>query len=123
MSIIEILVSLLIFSFGVLTLIRFQGVMVGNSMEAEYRLQASYLSNRLIGQMWTNRDNLTTYSAGTAADAWKAEVSQALPGATGANAPTITVNGSQVDIVVRWQRAGEGQSHSFQTTAYINGPT
>lgn len=122
MSLIEVLASLLIFSFGVLGLIGMQARVIGDSMDAEYRVQASYLANRLIGQMWTDRDNLIGYADGALADAWKDEVGQALPGATGGNAPTVIVSGSQVDITMRWQRAADGEIRSFRTTAYINGP-
>jgi len=122
MSMIEVLASILIFSFGVLGLIGMQARVIGDSMDAEYRVQASYLANRLIGQMWTDRGNLIGYADGALADGWKADVAQALPGADGANSPTVIVNGSQVDITMRWQRAADGEIRSFRTTAYINGP-
>lgn len=126
-SLLEILISVLLFSIGLLALIGMQAVVVGTTMDSEYRLQASYLTNRVIGRMWVDRANLTTYDTDNSPNAfladWLADVSTSLPGASGANAPTIQVNGAQVDIVVRWQRPGDGEIRSLRTTTFINGPT
>lgn len=125
----EVLISVLIFSIGLLALIGMQGLVVGNTMDAEYRVQAGYLTNRLIGQMWVDLANLGTYDtdasppAGHFMETWTADVAAALPGASGANAPTVQVNGGQVDIVIRWQRPSDADVRNLRTTSFINGPT
>lgn len=135
----EVLISVLIFSIGLLALIGMQGLVVGNTMDAEYRVQAGYLTNRLIGQMWVDRANLGTYDtdfsppAGHFMETWTADVAAALPGASGANAPVVDVVGTQVEITIRWQRSGDVNTtapgvtaqnvRSLTTTSFINGPT
>lgn len=126
-SLLEVLISVLLFSVGLLALIGMQATVVGNTMDAEYRLQASYQTNRIIGRMWIDRANLSTYDTDGETndfmDEWLLDVAAALPGAVGPNAPTLQVNGTQVDIVVRWQRPGDGEIRLLETTTFINGAT
>lgn len=130
-SLLEVLISVLLFSVGLLALIGMQAAVVGNAMDAEYRVQASYQANRIVGRMWVDRANLAEYDTESGAsddlDTWLKEVAEALPGATGSNAPKITVNAAtgQVDIVIRWKRPGDGDdiARRFETTAFINGAT
>ncbi len=130
-TLIESLVAILILSLGILGMIGLQATAVRDTMEADYRIKASYLANQIISTMWVDRTNLTDYDTGGAASssnvrltAWKDAVSAALPDATGgANAPTISVAGTQVDVTVSWQKAGETSPHRFMIRAYINGAT
>lgn len=127
-SLLEVLISVLLFSVGLLALIGMQAVVVGNTMDAEYRLQASYQANRIIGRMWVDRVNLATYdtdgeTGNDFLDDWLVDVAASLPGASGANAPTIQVNGAQVDVVIRWRRPGDGEVRTLATTTFINGAT
>ena len=129
-TLIECLVAILIFSLGILGMIGLQAAAIRNTMEADYRVKASYLANQIIATMWADRTNLANYdttSGGANAKlvAWKGLVSTTLPdaSATSANPPTISVVGTQVDVTVNWQKAGESTPHSFNIRAYINGPT
>ena len=134
-SLLEVLISVLIFSIGLLALVGMQGLVVGNTMDAEYRVQAGYLTNRLIGQMWVDLANLATYDNvdtvppdGHFMEAWVADVAAALPGASGANAPTVDFDPEgtgvrRVDIIIRWQRPSDNEIRSLTTTSLINGPT
>jgi type IV pilus assembly protein PilV len=63
LSLLEGLISILIFSFGILGLVGLQGASIRNSVDAKYRADASYLANQIIGQMWADRDatNLPTF--------------------------------------------------------------
>jgi len=131
MSLIEVMVSILIFSVGVIALIGTQSVMVGNSIDAENRIQAAYLANQLIGQMWVDRGandaNLNSYDTadgggspvGHFLDTWLARVAAGLPAATGANAPVVSVTGNQVDITIRWQRPSATEMSTYRTSAVI----
>lgn len=55
MTLIEVLVSLLIFSFGFLGLIGMQAKAVQISTDAEDRSRASLLANEIVSQMWTQK--------------------------------------------------------------------
>jgi len=129
-TLIEVMVSLLIFTLGVIGLIGMQAMMINNSMDAESRMQASYYANQLIGQMWVDRGNndtnLVTYD--TAYGTWPTDhylpnwltgVAGGLPGASGTNSPTVTVNGNQVDIVIRWQLPNDPNPHTYVARAII----
>jgi type IV pilus assembly protein PilV len=127
-TLIEGLVAILIFSLGVLALIALQVASVRQSSNAKYRSDAALLANRLIGQMWVT-DRVTAnmqanYNTGAAQyNAWAAAVQAALPGSSGANAPTVAVaaNG-QVTITVFWKAPNEQPAdpvHQYTTIAQI----
>lgn len=135
-TLIEVMVSILIFSIGVVALVGMQTLMISNSIDAENRIQASYFANQLIGQMWVDRKanptdttdaNLNTYDTidggsrptGHYLDAWLNNVQAVMPGATGANAPTVSVTGNRVDITIRWQLPSDSSTHAYSTTAVI----
>lgn len=116
---IEVLISILVFSLGVLALVGLQTVSIKQSTDAKYRADAAMLANEIIGQMWvTNRSpaSLATFATGGANFLpWQARVQAALPGATGANLPTIVPvavgvpadPSTQVTVTVRWKAPNE----------------
>lgn len=107
----EVLIGILIFSIGILAMLGMQTIGMRNTVEAKYRSEAAYLANQIIGTMWVDRDNLNSYDDAGAGNSrrtnWVNVVQQRLPQATGANAPSILVIGSQVTVTVRWLRPGE----------------
>jgi type IV pilus assembly protein PilV len=50
----EALISVLIFSFGVLAIVGLQAAAVGTAAESKFRGEAGFFANRLIGEMWTS---------------------------------------------------------------------
>ncbi|MGD9786406.1 MAG: type IV pilus modification protein PilV [Sulfuricellaceae bacterium] len=120
----EGLIAILIFSFGILALVGMQAAAIKSTSEAKYRTDASFLANQLVGQMWAdNRATMATnYQTGGAAyNTWKAQVEAALPGAT-ANPPTVAFGANnQVTVTVRWQAPSESVAHRFVLVAQING--
>lgn len=117
----EALVAILIFSFGILGLIAMQAASIKNVSEAKYRTDASFLANELIGQMWLDRGNVAAgYSAPTD---WTSLVSTTLPGGTGtvvvAADPNVTPQ-LRATVTVQWTVPGAAQ-HTFVSVAQING--
>lgn len=104
----EALIALLIFSMGILAVIGLQASAIRNTTEARLRIDASYLADQVIGQMWVDRTNLAGYQ-GTVAMA-------ALPGGS----RTIQVNGKDVTVTLNWKTAN-GVSHSYTTVTRIEG--
>lgn len=95
----EVLVSILIFSFGILGLVGLQVVATQNSAGAEYRTLASTLASDLVSQMWLKKTSDPS-SANLSADItnWNTKVlASGLPNVTanvlrGADAvTTITI--------------------------------
>lgn len=114
---IDVLISVLVFSLGVLAVVSLQSVAAQQSSQAQYRAEATLLANSLISQMWVTDRNPTTlannYATGkTAFNTWSATVTSRLPGAS-ANTPTVAVDEvdgatgepktARVTVTVRWK--------------------
>ena len=135
MMLIEVLVSLLIFAFGVLGLVGLQASMSQAQTASRARSDAASLASELIGLMWANLPNVASYdtakqcTAGTDCDDWKSKVSAKLPGA---EAPVVTVTTvspagstpvvSSVELTLKWTPSGGGGEHVYTTQATLSGP-
>jgi type IV pilus assembly protein PilV len=108
---IEVLVSILIFSVGVLAIVGLQANMIQNTADAKYRSEASYIAQSTIGRIWAD----PAYVAPT-------DISTLLPGGTlTVTAPTLLTPG-QYTVRVTWLAPGPNQTtHNFTTLARING--
>lgn len=113
---IEALIGLLIFSMGILALVGMQATAISQVTDAKYRSEAAFLADRMIGEIWVNKGtNVPTLSA-----AWATEVGNVLPNATGANAPTVTVAGTQITVTVFWQAPGASSVSNHMAIAYLD---
>lgn len=123
----EALIGLLIFSVGILAMLGMQATAMRTTIDAKYRTEASFLANEIIGRMWVDRANLSSYATATAscpADPpcdWITRVQAILPQATGTEAPSIEITGQQVTVTVRWKRPGETDASNHTTVTEING--
>ncbi len=121
----EGLLAVLIFSLGILALVGMQGIAIKQSAEAKYRVDASFLVNKLIAQMWA--DNSATLAtdygpAGAKFLSWKSELSAALSGLPGATAaititPIATPQGNQITVTILWRHP---QDPSTQMRRYVS---
>jgi type IV pilus assembly protein PilV len=106
---IEVMVAVLIFAFGVLGIVSLQGAALGQVSDAKYRSDAAILANQLIATMWMGNNTIpvlqstySTASSGAGYTTWKAKVTGALPGVA-SNPPLVTVDGSGiVTVTVQW---------------------
>jgi type IV pilus assembly protein PilV len=114
----EALVAILIFSIGVVAVMGMQAVSIEQVTQSKYRMDASYLANQIVGKMWTDLPNLSTYaSAGSAGrTAWDATVASTLPNGTG----TITVAGTLVTVTVNWKMPNETVQRKYVSVVNIN---
>ena len=122
---IEALIGILIFSFGILALLGMQGAAMKNTTDAKYRSEAAFLATQIAGQMWVDdKDKLARYNTADPTpylprDRWVTRVTNLLPGiATGtAPAPQIQVGPDpvaglgdrEVRVQVQWLQPGETQ--------------
>lgn len=117
----EALIAVLVFSFGILGIVGLQAVSIKNISEAKYRTDAAFLANELIGQMWVDRTNV---AVGYAAPAdWTTRVAQVLPGGSGSVVVAIDPNVApqlRATVTVQWTLSGNAQ-HTFISVAQING--
>lgn len=134
----EALVAILIFSIGILAIIGLQASSIKLANDAKYRSDASFLANRLIGEMWLAQSSpsfVTDFSSPNGARylAWKTQVASAIP-VTGVSSPSVAITqstvvaasslSSTVDINIYWRVTGENgntnTTHTFFTRTLIN---
>lgn len=127
MAVVENLVAILIFSFGILGIVGLLASSMKNSAAARYRNEASMLANQLVGQMWISDKSNTALKAnfespaGTAFVPWQTSVGSLLPGVA-TNAPTVVIDANNVaTVTVRWRAPGEEAAHNYVLVARING--
>ena len=109
-ALIEGLIAILIFSLGILSIVGLQAVTLKQSTDAKYRLDASFLANQILGEMWAHRNSLDNYRV-------TGEAVSALPGGK----RTVTVDGDQVTVTITWQLPGQSTSHRHVVISRING--
>ena len=138
--IVEVLLAVLIFSFGILGVINLQANAIKLNADSKLRSDASYLAGQIISQMWIDRANLAQYahnSVGTGcafsntpstyanATSWVGSASErgtllgSLPNAT-AQIKVVTAT-KLVTVTVCWRAPQETETHNFTSTALISG--
>lgn len=103
----EAMISILIFSFGVLGIVGLQSAMISGASEAKYRNEAGFFANRLLGEMATaDRSSaaaLTTFAtAGASYVAWYNDIKNTTTTGIGAGLlglPGADTNPPMVNIV------------------------
>ena len=112
-TLLEILVSVLILSLGILALVGLQARSITAAGDAKYRVEATNYADQVVGQMWADRGvngiNLASYPtfAAPAAAAWQGRIAAALPGpGAGAIAVNADPNGYLVTVTVNWTPPG-----------------
>lgn len=136
----EAFIGMLLFSMGILALMGLQATATRNSTEARYRVEAAYLANQIIGQMWANRADLATYvhnpsgnncnftgGASQNADvtAWIGSstaygtVMHTLPGALSTRQQITVGANNQISVTLCWLAPGETIPRRLVTVAQI----
>lgn len=149
-TLLEALIAILIFSFGILALIGLQAAAINDVRDAKFRADAAFLANQIVGLMWSDDpdNNLTNYAlntggancvfnGGAAAPGgsqaannltnWQNQVSLTLPGAT-PNQQQILVDNvrREVTVTLCWQAAQDVSSNTYRShtiTTLVKGPT
>ncbi len=102
MAMMEVLVSILIFSFGVLGLIGLQASAINLSVDAEDRNRAALFASDIVSTMWLN-DSVTV----TAAQLTTWQTNIANTAGTGVPGGTVTITPvggttNAADILITW---------------------
>jgi type IV pilus assembly protein PilV len=131
----EALIGVLIFSFGILGIVGLQAQSLRHTGDAEYRAEATYLANSLISKMWTDDPGVlkakydSTVGTGAGYVAFQADAAT-LPGGA-ANVPIVlvdppapvpqspSVQGHVVQVSVFWQVPGDTTVHNYTTTGVV----
>lgn len=139
---IEVLVSILIFSIAILGIVALQAVSIRNVRDADYRAEASMYANQIIGSMWADRFNVPTYalnaadavpcgagangSANAQVDAWLDSFTDpaspgVLPGAANLKQQIAVAPNNIVTLTICWQAPQDTAPHNYSITAQIQG--
>lgn len=99
-TLIEVMVSILIFAFGLLGLAGLQARASQFSYDAEDRMRASIMADEIIEQMWTA--NTTSLPAATITS-WNTRLATATVSGLPSGAGTITTSGTGlVTVTITW---------------------
>ena len=138
-ALLEALIAILIFSFGVIGLVGAQAAAIKTAGDAKLRTDASYLAGQIISRMWVDRANLADYAhftggsnctftgvASVSANVTEWLGSTTLPGTVGYlpnGAAQIVVDGgsNMVTVTVCWRTPQETVTHNYSSTALISG--
>lgn len=120
----EALIAILIFAFGVLGLIGLLGNSIRVSNDARYRTEAANLANAMVADMWTTTAAKVEEeygSGGTKLGDWKAKANDLLPGS---DAKVELSNGLSVQsrsakVTITWKLPGDNTEHQHMMTAQI----
>lgn len=119
----EALIGILVFSFGVLGLVGLQAQSMKHMNDAQYRGEAVYLANSLIAGMWSDDPAklAAKYQDGGAGYTSFKQRVESLPGS---KPPVVSVKAgpaagsSLVTVQVFWQMPGS-DAHNYTTTAVV----
>lgn len=121
---IEVMVSILIFTIGVLALVGLQGSLSQAQSTAKVRADATFLANELVGTMWSDMSNLSKYTTANCGShprckEWQDKVAAGLPSGVG----EIEIdNASEVSITVKWTPPDGSGEHTYRTYTNLVGP-
>lgn len=123
----EALIAMLIFAFGVLGLVGLMGSSVRVTNDARYRSEAANLAGAMVADMWTmTADQMEAQfgAGGGKLQAWQAKAEGLLPAAathpiTVDLAPGLSYESRTVVVTVFWQAPGEKELHQHLMTAQI----
>ncbi len=126
-SLVDALLALLLFSVGMLALLKLLSSALAESANAQYRNQASQLASALVSRMWTGDRSaaaLQSRFGDTNANdyqAWLAEVQARLPGMdVTAMQPTVSIDAQRhVSITLHWKAPADRHAHQLQVQAMI----
>jgi len=130
-ALIEVLVGMLIFAFGVLGLMGLQASMTKATTGNKFRADASNMANELLGMMWSDAaTNLPKYASAQCSgysrcQEWTKKLADSLPQGT-ATVTTTDKSGAgslsvvmEVQIDIAWTPPGGETTHHFRTLARV----
>lgn len=124
----ESLIAILLFSFGILGMVALLGTSLRASNDARYRSEAANLANGMVADMWSlNAAQLDAQfgSGGAKLYAWQTKAATLLPSAdvnppvVDLTKPGLSAQSRAVVVTVFWQLPGSTERHSYMVTAQI----
>jgi type IV pilus assembly protein PilV len=120
-TLIEVLISILIFSFGILGAIGMQARLAQATVRNGDRARASLLADELASQMWLKRSVNISSADNAFYTAWQTRVgtpaASGLP--SGSGSVTLDTTGAIATIKIVWTPTNQSSQNSFQTSVVI----
>lgn len=100
-TLVEVMISLIVFSIGVIGLVRLQARASSAAIESEDRTRAALLAEDLISTMWLRG---TSALDSTTLTAWESRLTDATAlGLPGSPAYTVNTAGGVTTVTITWQ--------------------
>jgi type IV pilus assembly protein PilV len=133
-GLIEALISLLLFSVGILGMVGLQAALLQDSSDTRVRIQAGFLATSLLGMAAADAAELgcfivnspmtspcTSEDAQAHAEQWTNDVLRELPG-TDTLPPTVAYDSAtgQMSVTLRWQSRGDDMVHNYVAVSQVS---
>lgn len=118
-ALLEALISILLFSLGVLGIVALQAKASQFSVDSEDRTRAALLANQIVSQMWAQQS--TTLDAATLSS-WQAQVSATGSGLPAASGSVSVDSAALATVTISWKapwRKSAEQANSYVTKVMI----
>lgn len=114
---IEAMVAIVIFAFGVLAIVGMQSASVRQVSDAKYRIDAANVVSQSLGAMWADRANIQAHAVRDQAVSSlpNGKLTIVVPG------PWSATAGVTVTVTVTWQLPGESKVHTQSSVQFIAG--
>ncbi|KQV61631.1 MULTISPECIES: prepilin-type N-terminal cleavage/methylation domain-containing protein [unclassified Duganella] len=116
-ALVEALVAIVIFAFGVLAIVGLQSASVRQVSDAKYRIDAANLVSQSLGAIWVDRENVQAYVV-------RDQAVSTLPNGKltiAVSGPWNAAAGVTVTVSVSWKAPGESQAHTQTSVQFIAG--
>ncbi len=101
-SLVEVLVSILLFTLGLVGLVGLQARATVMSVDADNRNRAALLANEIASAMWLSG---STALPPATLSAWQARVADPAASGLPSGAGAVAVSGNRADITITWRAA------------------
>lgn len=132
-AMVEGLTAVTVFSIGMLGVIGLQASVLENNAQAQFRAEASYLAEEVIGLATADAANAGCYAlnpasatcsnafAQQAAQEWAARVQSSLPGADEMQPNVTYAPDGTFTVTIQWKRQSDDTWNNYVSTTNISG--
>lgn len=116
-ALVEALVAIVIFAFGVLAIVGLQAASVRQVSDAKYRIDAANVISQSLGAIWADRERIELHAVRDQAVSTlpNGKLTVVVPG------PWNAATGVTVTVTVSWQLPGERTVHTQTSVQFIAG--
>jgi len=127
-ALLEVLISVLLFSIGIVAIVGVVATSTRAATDARYRAEAVNLADSLVADIWNTAPaqlDAQFGSGGTKLAAWRTKTATLMPPTSGTSLqldiaqPGLSLQSRSIVVTVSWQLPGATEVHSYVTTAQI----